>query len=83
MLERAVLEHANIVSGCVCVLLEWDELRRRFVEKLKMLGLPVLVLVVRPAGETAPLDPGPLADSPESLHSLEVGRIEHQLAMLV
>jgi len=81
-LERAVLEHANVVSGCVCVLLEWDDLRQRFVEKLKMLGLPVLVMVVRPAGETEPLDPGPLADSPESLHSLEVGRIEQQLANL-
>ena len=81
-LERAVLEHANVVSGCICVLLEWDELRQRFVEKLKMLGLPVLVLVLRPAGETTPLDPGPLADSPGSLHSLEVGRIEQQLATL-
>ena len=82
-LERAVLEHTNVVSGCICVLLEWDELRQRFVEKLKMLGLPVLVLVVRPAGETAPLNPGPLSDSPASLHSLEVGRIEQQLATLV
>jgi len=81
-LERAVLEHANVVSGCICVLLEWDELRQRFVEKLKMLGLPVLVMVVRPAGESGPLDPGPLADSPGSLHSLEVGRIEQQLATL-
>jgi uncharacterized protein (DUF58 family) len=81
-LERAVLEHANVVSGCICVLLEWDELRQRFVEKLKMLGLPVLVLVLRPAGEKTPLEPGPLADSPENLHSLEVGRVEEQLATL-
>ena len=81
-LERAVLGHANVVSGCICVFLDWDELRQRFVEKLKMLGLPVLVLVIRPAGDTQPLDPGPLSDSPESLHSLELGRIEQQLAML-
>ena len=81
-LERAVLEHANVVSGCICVLLEWDELRQRFVEKLKILGLPVLVFVLRPAGETRPLEPGPLADAPASLHSLEVGRIEEQLAKL-
>jgi uncharacterized protein (DUF58 family) len=81
-LERAVLEHANVVSGCICVLLEWDDLRRSFVEKLKVLGLPVLVIVLRPAGETAPLDPGPLADAPGSLHSLEIGRIEEQLAKL-
>lgn len=81
-LERAVLEHASVVSGVIFVLLEWDELRRRFVEKLKILGLPVLVIVIRPAGENAPLDPGPLADSPQSLHSVEIGRIEEQLARL-
>jgi len=81
-LERAVLEHANVVSGVILVLLEWDELRQRFVEKLMMLGLPVLVMVVRPAGETTPLDLGPLADSPQSLHSLEIGRIEERLARL-
>lgn len=81
-LERAVLEHANVVSGCICVLLDWDELRRRFVEKLKVLGLPVIVIVIRPTGETKPLDPGPLADTPASLHSLEIGRIEEQLAKL-
>jgi len=81
-LERAVLEHATVVSGCICVLLEWDELRRRFVEKLKVLGLPVLVIVLRPAGETRSLDPGPLADEPANLHVLELGRIEEQLARL-
>ena len=82
VLERAVLDHANTVSGCICVLLEWDELRRRFVEKLKILGLPVIVVVLRQPGETKPLEPGPLADTPQSLHSLEIGRIEEQLAKL-
>jgi hypothetical protein len=81
-LERAVLEHANVVSGCICVLLAWDELRQRFVEKLKVLGLPVLVLVLRPKGQATPLDPGPLADAPESLRTLEVGQVEEQLARL-
>lgn len=81
-LERAVLEHADVVSGVILVLLEWDEARRRFVEKLGMLGLPVLVFVLRSAGDTRPLDPGPLVDAPQSLHSLEIGRIEEQLAKL-
>jgi len=82
VLEQVVLEHTNVVSGVICVLLEWDELRQRFVEKLKSLGLPVLVFVVRPAGATQPLSPGPLVDTPEHLHSLEIGRIEQQLAKL-
>jgi len=81
-LERAVWEHASVVSGVILVLLEWDEPRRRLVQKLKLLGLPVLVLVIRATGETKSLDPGPLGDAPQNLHSLEIGRIEEQLAGL-
>jgi len=81
-LERAVLEHADAVSGVILVLLEWDGPRQRFVEKLKLLGLPVLVFVLRPAGDERPLNPGPLADEPQHLHLLEMGRIEEQLARL-
>jgi hypothetical protein len=52
------------------------------VEKLKILGLPVLVLVIRPPGDAPPLDPGPMRDEPERLHALEIGRIQEQLAKL-
>lgn len=82
MLEQLVLNHTNAVSGCICVLLAWDETRRRLVEKLKILGLPVLVLVIRQPGETEPLNPGPMRDEPDRLHALEIGRIQEQLAKL-
>ncbi len=50
-LEHLVLNHISVVSGCICVLQRWDEARRKFVEKLHALGVPVLVLVVvRPGG---------------------------------
>ena len=81
-LEQLVLNHASVVSGCICVLLAWDKERRQFVEKLKALRLPVLVLVIRPPGETEPLEPGPMRDDPERLLALEIGRIEEQLALL-
>lgn len=79
-LDNLVVRHAAMVSGCIVVLLAWDEARRRLVEKLKVLGLPVLVLVIRPPGKSEPLDPGPMHDEPERLVSLEVGKIEEQLA---
>jgi hypothetical protein len=82
MLEQLVLNHATAVSGCICVLLAWDETRRQLVQKLKSLGLPVLVLVIRKPGETQPLDHGPMRDEPERLHALEIGRIQEQLAKL-
>src|SRR5581483_8076503 len=74
-LETLVLEHATIVSGCICVLLTWDEPRRSLVQKLRALGVPVTVLIVVEPGEEKP-DPGPLRDEPESFHVLEVGKVE-------
>ncbi len=81
-LETLVVNHANAVSGCICVFLEWDNERRDFVRKLKALGLPVMVLVVFEKAPGKPLDPGPMRDEPDRLHALEIGRIEEQLAVL-
>jgi uncharacterized protein (DUF58 family) len=81
-LEHLVLDHAAIVSGCICVLLAWDEPRRSLVRKLKSLGVPVLVLVVVPPGTGLSGEGGPLQDQPGKLYVLEVGRIEEGLAKL-
>jgi uncharacterized protein (DUF58 family) len=81
-LEHLVLGHVEVMSGCICVLMAWDEPRREFVRKLKALRVPVLVLVVVPAGRDGALDPGPMADEPERFHVLELGQIEAGLAKL-
>lgn len=81
-LEDLVLNHVNVVSGCICVLITWDDERQKFVEKLLALGVPVLVLVVVPAGDGETLDPGPLRENPGQFHLLEVGKIEAGLAKL-
>jgi uncharacterized protein (DUF58 family) len=80
-LEHLVLNHISVVSGCICVLQQWDEARKKFVEKLRALGVPVLVLVVVQPGKAKP-DAGPLRDAPESFHVLEIGKIAEQLAEL-
>ena len=80
-LEHLVLNHISAVSGCVCVLLDWDAARRDFVKKLKALGLPVLVVVVTSPGGPV-LDPGPLRDEPQRFLALELGSIEQGLARL-
>jgi uncharacterized protein (DUF58 family) len=80
-LENLVLSHITAVSGCVCVLLAWDEARRNFVQKLRALGLPALVLVVAAPGGPR-LDPGPLRDEPHRFQVLELGRMEQDLARL-
>ncbi len=81
-LEHLVLGHVGVVSGCVCVLMDWDEARRGFIRKLKALGVPVLVVVIVPRGRTQALDRGPLDDAPEQLLVLEAGQIEAGLAKL-
>jgi hypothetical protein len=63
--------HAAL-SGCVCVLLGWDEARQEFVRHLEALGAPTRVFVV---GERAALDA-----LPAHVHPLEVGRIGEGLA---
>lgn len=81
-LEALVLSHMTVVSGCVCVLLAWDAPRRELVRKIRTLGVPVLVLVIKPAGHKGALLPGPLSDTPQAFHVLQVGDIERGLATL-
>ncbi len=81
-LEHLVLNHVRLVSGCVCVLLAWDEPRRAFIEKLQALDVPVLVLLVARPEEGAKIDPGPMAGDRAHFHVLEVGQVEQGLARL-
>ena len=81
-LEHLVLGHVEVVSGCICVLLAWDEARRDLVGKLRALGVPVLVLVIVSPGQGRKLEPGPLSDEPDRFFVLEAGQIELGLARL-
>jgi uncharacterized protein (DUF58 family) len=78
-LEQLVVEHASSVSGCICIFVAWDDARRRLVRKLNTLGVPALVLVIREA-EAPPFER--TEEEPETLHVLEVGKIEAGLATL-
>lgn len=81
-LEHLVLNHAASVSGCICVLQRWDQARKDFIQKLRALDVPLLVLIVVPPGGKIAKDKGPLRDSPEALQVLEIGKIEEGLRKL-
>jgi uncharacterized protein (DUF58 family) len=81
-LESLVLNHASVVSGCICVLLAWDATRRNFVEKLKAMGVPVLVVVILPSTPNEPLERGPMRDEPDRFHTLFLGQIDEGLARI-
>src|SRR5476651_384403 len=80
-LEQLVINHVSVVSGCICIFQKWDDARKRFVEKLRALGVPLLVLIIVWPNETKP-DAGPMLAAPESFHVLEIGKIEEQLSRL-
>jgi hypothetical protein len=81
-LEHLVLQHAGAVSGCICVLLDWDELRRDFVRKLRELGIPMLLLLIADPGQGEALKRRAGSTLPDSAHILEAGRIPEGLARL-
>lgn len=56
-LPPLVLERAAILSGCICILLAWDDPRKDFVRRLRALGIPLLGLVVAQNGGAEPADP--------------------------
>ena len=80
-LPRAVLDRISGVSGCVLVLLAWDERRQAFVKRLHQLDIPLRVFVIVP-DDQPPLDPGPLRDEPQNFVSLPLTRVAQTLAAL-
>jgi hypothetical protein len=70
------------MSGCICVLLSWDDDRQNFINHLNRLGVQTLVIVITDPGRKNAPSLAPAHERPAWLHVLETGRIEEGLAML-
>lgn len=81
-LEALLVEHRVALSGCLLVLLDWDEPRRALVRRLKSLQLPVWVLLLVPAGKVQSFGAGPAEDQPDRILLLEAGRVREGLSQL-
>lgn len=81
-LERLVLSHITKVSGCIFVLLDWDEPRRAFVRKVRELGIPSLVIVVADGDTAKSFTFTTGEERPERFAVVECGKIEQGLAQL-
>ena len=80
--NEAATERYSALSGCICVLLSWDEERQRFIKHLDSLGVPTLVLVImdNESFHRATADStGPIR---EGFHRLEIGKVAEGLAKL-
>jgi hypothetical protein len=78
-----IQSRCSLLSGCICILLDWDEDRKTLVRYLQSLGIPTLVLVIR--GERG-LSMELTQDAVNSAHSqiqiLKLGQIQEGLMQL-
>ena len=81
-LEALIAQHRGALSSCMLVLLAWDGPRRALVARLHALRLPLTVLLLLPAGQHAPAEPGTAEEQPERMILLESGRIAEGLRAL-
>jgi uncharacterized protein (DUF58 family) len=81
-LPPLVFERAALLSGCICILLSWDEERKIFIRKLEAMGVPVIVLVVTEYPISRPADMDSDGWQPGRFINLQPGRIEEGLAQL-
>jgi len=81
-LEALVLQHSHTLSGCLMVLLEWDQPRRNLVRRLRALRVPVLVMILVQRGKADTFERGPAEDQPDQLLVLEEGRVGECLQRL-
>ena len=71
-LTSTVIERTSALSGCICVLIAWDEERQKLVRYLAGLKIPTLILIV---GEIEPKDRFEF----NNLHWLKLGTIQENL----
>ena len=78
-----IQSRCSLLSGCICILLDWDEERQTLVRYLQSLGIPTLVLVIQ--GESG-LSMEPTPELVNSAHSqiqmLKLGQIQEGLMQL-
>ncbi|GAK49088.1 hypothetical protein U14_00306 [Candidatus Moduliflexus flocculans] len=75
VLPPIVFERAGMLSGCICVLLAWDDDRKTFINRLRQLGVPVIVFVLRDPKR----EPSLSESGAGGVYFLRVGQIQRDL----
>ena len=82
ILNESVMAHSHRVSGCICVLLEWDHARQKLLQQLIAVGVPCMVLLVTEQVDMQTLDIGPMDAYAHRFHVIRPSSIEQDLATL-
>lgn len=81
-LARAVAMRGTALSGCIVVLVDWDEPRRAFLRQLAGRGVPLLALLIAGPGDDPPDSDDLEGPRHVRIHRLPMGRIADALAAL-
>lgn len=71
-LSPVVMERAGLLSGCICIFLQWDQSRKKLIQYLQKIQIPLMVYVVCDR---------PLMVAPEEqiFQPLQLGQIQEDL----
>ncbi len=71
-LSPVVMERSSLLSGCICIFLEWDNSRKKLIQYLQKIQIPLMVYV---------LCDRPLMVAPEEqiFQPLQLGQIQQDL----
>ena len=75
-LISTVINRVSRLSGCICILIHWDEARKKLIRNLQEFNIPTLVLVVTEHQEQ--INDFELG----KIHSLQLGKIQEDLMRL-
>jgi len=78
-LYELIPEYCNESSGMICVLLDWDNKRKKLIESIIKAGVPVVVFLIIEEGINPSFEPGPLESNPDRLVLLNCGQIQSSL----
>jgi uncharacterized protein (DUF58 family) len=82
-LQSLVLQSIVLLSGCICILLSWDQERKNFIQNLLSHGVQLIVIVVTVDDPVSiQQDPGPMKNSIHRFYAVQAGNIEKGLASL-
>ena len=72
-LTSTVMNRVSLLSGCICILINWDEARKKLIRNLQEFNIPTLVLVVTDREERVQdFELG-------KIHFLQLGKIQEDL----
>ena len=82
VLENLVMGHGTELSGCLCVFLEWNDERQKFVRKLQQMQIPVKVALIVKPDETEKTSPGVMVDDMDNFHVISSDKVADGLKNL-